>query len=297
MKAKKKEKDISNNELKKQNIKLKSDLDGFKRLMVLLIILVLVSVLSQGLYFYSLEYEKKTNTANVIDTNKRQTEEIKTEPLDVNSEEVKTLIGKVDVFNNQLESSNFFGYFYKKDSYSVENMSNKAKIYMALSNISFVDNKEFIDDKDNVSIPKRFVKEKIEELFGEKVTYEDEALVEDGNDCRMAYFGYDYVTENYILNSFGHNQAAYTNKIETNITKATKRKNTIEIEISMYKAIPTKEGYTIYKDMNSDIEITKYEYGQEVDIFNTYKDELQQYKYTFVLENDHYIFSKIEKIN
>ena len=55
MKTRKNIKDIPNSELKKQNIKLKSDLDGFRRLMVLLIILVVISVLSQGLYFYSLE--------------------------------------------------------------------------------------------------------------------------------------------------------------------------------------------------------------------------------------------------
>lgn len=296
MKTKKNRKDIPNSELKKQNIKLKSDLDGFRRLMVLLIILVVISVLSQGLYFYSLEYEKKSNTPVYTDevVSKQNTE---VEELNVDSEEVTSLINKVDVFNNQLESANFFGYFYKNDSYSLENISNKAKIYMALSNINFVDNEELSDDKDNVAIPKDLVKEKIQELFGEKATYEDEALVDDGNDCRIAYFGYDYVKENYILNSYGHNQAAYTNRVETKIKKATKIQDKIEIEIMMYKAIPTKDGYTIYKDMNSDKEITSYQYTEEVNIFDEYKDDLQKYKYIFVLENDHYIFSKVEKIN
>lgn len=294
MKTRKNIKDIPNSELKKQNIKLKSDLDGFRRLMVLLIILVVISVLSQGLYFYSLEYEKKSNTPVYT---KEEEQVTKIEELNVDSEEVTSLINKVDVFNNQLESANFFGYFYKNDSYSLENISNKAKIYMALSNINFVDNEELSDDKDNVAIPKDLVKEKIQELFGEKATYEDEALVDDGNDCRIAYFGYDYVKENYILNSYGHNQAAYTNTIETRIEKATKIQDKIEIEIMMYKAIPTKDGYTIYKDMNGNKEITSYKYAEEVNIFDEYKDNLQKYKYIFVLENDHYIFSKVEKIN
>lgn len=296
MKTRKNIKDIPNSELKKQNMKLKSDLDGFRRLMVLLIILVFISVLSQGLYFYSLEYEKKSNTPVYTDeVGSKQNTEV--EELNVDSEEVTSLINKVDVFNNQLESANFFGYFYKKDSYSLENISNKAKIYMALSNINFVDNEDLSDDKDNVAIPKDLVKEKIQELFGEKATYEDEALVDDGNDCRIAYFGYDYVKENYILNSYGHNQAAYTNRVETKIKKATKIQDKIEIEIMMYKAIPTKDGYTVYKDMNSNEEITSYKYAEEVNIFDEYKDDLQKYKYIFVLENDHYIFSKVEKIN
>lgn len=295
MKAKNKEKDISNHELKKQNIKLKSDLDGFKRLMVLLIILVLISVLSQGLYYYSLEYEKETNITNPV-LNPEEKESVKEEELDIESEEVKALVKKVDVFNDQLESANFFGYFYKKDLYTLESISNKAKIFMALSNISFVDNKDLIDEKDNVMIPNHLVKEKIQELFGDNVTYFDEALVEDGNDCRMAYFGYDEKNKNYILNAYGHNQAAYSNFIQTKIDKAVKKEDTLEIEVLMYKVIPTKDGYTIYKDMNSEDKITSYRYTEDKNIFEEYKEDLQRYRYTFKLENDNYILTKIGKM-
>ena len=294
MKEKNKKKDISNQELKKQNIKLKSDLDEFKRLMVLLIVLVLISVLSQGLYYYSLEYDKKVNTTPVLNT--KEIEQKKEEVLDIESEEVNTLLQKFNVFNDQLEAANFFGYFYKEDSYFLENISNKAKVFMALSNISFVDNKALIDEKDNVKIPNDLVKEKIQELFGTNTIYTDEALVEDGNDCRMAYFGYDEKNKKYILNSYGHNQAAYSNTIETKIDKALKINDKIEIEVLMYKKIPTKEGYTIYKDMNSEEKITSYNFTEEKNIFEEYKEELQKYKYTFALENNNYIFNKIEKI-
>lgn len=298
MSSKKKEKDISNQELKQQNIKLKSDLDGFKRLIILLIVLVVISVVSQGLYFYALEYAKKTehtNEVNRIESDKEEVEE--TESLDIDSTEVTNLIGEVDVFNDQLDAGNFFGYLYKKDSYTVSQISNKAKIYMAITNISFVDDDTLMDEEDHVVIPKEMVKDKMIEIFGETVTYEDEALVDDGNDCRMAYFGYDSENGNYFLNSFGHNQAAYSNTIETQIFKATKTKNVIEIDVLMYKSIPTTDGFTIYKDMDSETKITSFKHGEDVDVFEKYKEKLQQYRYTFVLEKNRYIFSKVEKIN
>lgn len=298
MPSKKKIKDISNQELKQQNIQLKSDLDGFKRLIILLILLVFVSVISQGLYYYALEYDKKTTHSSgmsTIDVDTKESED--KESLDIHSNEVTRLIHEVDVFNDQLEDGNFFGYLYKKNSYTVDQISNKAKIFMALSNISFVDDSTLIDEKDNVTIPKEMVEEKIKELFGEEATYEDEALVDDGNDCRMAYFGYNQETGNYFLNSFAHNQAAYSNTIETQIKQANKTKNTIEIDIAMYKSIPTSDGFTIYKDMDSNTKITSFKHGEDVNVFDTYKDELQQYRYTFVLEENKYIFSKVEKLN
>ncbi|MGN0973547.1 MAG: hypothetical protein ACI4OT_02260 [Bacilli bacterium] len=52
-----KNKDITNNELKDslsiQNQQLKNSVDNFKRLIILLIILMVISVISQGLYFYA----------------------------------------------------------------------------------------------------------------------------------------------------------------------------------------------------------------------------------------------------
>ncbi len=298
MKSKNKKRDVSNHGLKEQNRKLKSDLDQFKRLMILLILLVFVSVLSQALYYYSIEYEKKSNFLQPSQqVDKRKEEQSMDESLDVTSEQVTHLVQSIDVFNNQLESANFFGYLYKKDSYTSENISNKAKIFMALSNISFVDHQELIDDQDNVTIPRQMVFQKMKDLLGEKITYEDESLVDDENDCRMAYFGYDEKAENYFLRSFGHNQAAYTNTIETKIQKAIKKDDQIMITVLMYKLIPTKEGFKVYKDMNSEEMLTQLKYKDEVDLFTTYENELQQYRYTFTLENGKYIFTQIKKIN
>ncbi len=296
MKNKKEEKKtVTNLELSEQNKKLKSDLDGFKRLMILLIILMLVSVISQGLYFYAKIYKEKEETPT-IETKEVEKEEEKEEELSIESQEVKSLIQTYDVFNNQLDAANFFGYFYKKDKVTVKDISDKAKIYMALSNIAFVDNKEYTDDKGNVVLPKEVVQEKVKELFGKEVTYKDQALVEEGNDSRMAYFGFDNEKQAYVLNAYGHSSVAYYNEIKTNIDQALKKDKQLEITLSMYKKVVNKDGYTIYKDMESNQELTTLKFGEEKDIFKEYKQDLQQYKYTFVLDEDKYILSSVEKI-
>ena len=101
MKNKKEEKKtVTNLELSEQNKKLKSDLDGFKRLMILLIILMLVSVISQGLYFYAKIYKEQEETPT-IETKEVEKEEEKKEELSIESQEVKSLIQTYDVFNNQ----------------------------------------------------------------------------------------------------------------------------------------------------------------------------------------------------
>lgn len=292
---KSKKKDISNAELKEENEKLQSDLDGFKRLMILLIILVVISVISQILYFYAHEWQEDRER---IENSKIIDESIDEEDTTISkdSKEVKELLAKYNVFNNQLESANYFGYLYKNDKTEVSSISDKAKIYMALSNISFVDNKDLIDEDDNVTIPKEMVNNKIKELFGSDITYQDQSLVDEGNECHIAYFSYDSTKEEYLLKSYGHNQAAYYNTIETKITDASLNDDIMMIDVQIYKKVPNSNGYLIYKDMNSSEELATIDLDDDTDIFATYKDELAKYRYTFTKEDNNYILSKIEKI-
>lgn len=269
-------------------MKIKKKESDLKYWMIFLFAFVFLVLLFQMFYFYSLKKNKKSNGIRI-----EVKQEVKEE---TDKKEVLPLLEKYDVFNNQLESMHLFGYLYKEKAYSLDTVTNKAKIYIALANINFVDNKNLIDEKDNVVIPRKMVEDKIKELFGKNITYEDESLTEEKHDCRMAYFGYDPSKQVYYLNAFGHNTAAYYNIVKTNILTAKKVENKLEIEVAMYKRVANKEGYIIYKDMDSKEILTTLKLQEQEEIFTKYKEELQKYKYTFVKEKENYIFSKIEKI-
>ena len=212
------------------------------------------------------------------------------------TDEIRSLVNKYDVFNNQLESVNFFGYLYKEDEYKTKDISDNAKIYIAISNIQFVDNKELMDTNGNVSLPKEMMEEKIKELFGNNTEYKDQDLNNIDSDCRIAYFKYDNQEQKYKLKAYGHNTNAYSNKIKTNIEKVYTKDNKLEVYISMYVEINNKDGINIYKDTDLNDKIVTLKQGEVKDIFKDYSKKLQKYKYTFKKEEDRYIFSKIEKV-
>lgn len=257
-------------------------------LVCLLVFIFLATAIQIGYDIYLGFY--KDSKKEVIEEKKEEKE-----ILDHNEKEITELIEKYDVFNHQLESAQYFGYLYKETP-TVSTMTNQAKIYIALSNISFADNKDLMDNKDNVMIPREMVEEKIKELFGENSTYKDVSLHEENHDCRMGYFGYDSTKEQYYLYAFGHNAAARSNMIKTKILSAYKIKEQLEIEVAMYKAVVNKDGFLIYGDIDSEEILTTIKLDDKDYIFSKYKEEVQKYKYTFRKEKNNYIFSKIERV-
>ena len=287
--SEKDKKEIFNNvALREENEDLRNDIRRYKVLMILLIILVFVSVISQGLKYYSEYYKQHLDSKISV---------IHSEPLDVNSKEVKNLYNKVNMFK-YASAGNYMGYFYEKRGTTLKAISDDVKIYMGLSLVDTTKKTHY----GKLVIPRKEVKEKVESIFGENVKYEDRSLGSN-NLCYISLASYNNVNESYEVSNYGKCKDNYEAYYGTKVISADKFSNRIELYEKAYYGEYEKDAegliLNVYKDQTKEELITSLkaiDLDQQAIIDDFYKD-LNTYKYTFYLEKDKYYLNSVERVN
>lgn len=219
--------------------------------------------------------------------------------LDIESSEVTSLYENLNVFRDYLGNGNLFGYLYMKDSYSVNDLSNSAKIMIGSYKLNKNNSNPVIENEYTV-FTKEDMSEAIKSVLGNNITYVDGNFdvnsIDKGCGMPSKYENSKY----YFYDGCGGTMLPYYN---TKILKAVKTNKTIEIyENAIYILPKIDEGndhidiYTPDKvNLIGTIAIDNYMGNEE----NNFLNKGYIYKYTFKLDNDsnNYYFSKVEKVD
>ncbi len=281
---------IKNVELQDENEELKSDVKRYQFLMILLIILMLVSVVSQGLRYYAkYQSENENNKVSILHG----------EPLSLEDKRVLDLYSHVSMFKN-VSAGNYMGYFYESPGKTVESISDEVKVYMGLS---LVDSKKYLE-KDNVEIPKRIVKKNIEKIFGKDVTYKDTSLGRDGM-CYLSLANFNEKKNNYEVKNYNKCNGTYQPYYGSSIESASRYSNRIEIVekayYGEYDKVDGKMVLNVYKNAeekkdNLVVTLDAKDLDEKA-IVQDFKDMLSSYKYTFYLEKGEYYLHSVERVS
>lgn len=282
---------VTNVELKAQNEGLRSDIKKYKFLMILLIILVLISVISQGLKFYADYMEENQNTKVSV---------LHSESMDLDDELVQELYQHVSMFK-YVNAGNFMGYFYETSGATVDSISDEAKIYMGLS---LVDTNKYLEG-DTLIIPKKEVQKRVESIFGKGVEYKDQSLGSD-NLCYLSLATFNNKDNTYEVANYNHCNSTYEAYYGTDIIKAERYSNRIEITEKVYYGEYENDGdqmlLNVYKQANPDtknnliVTLNATDLDEKT-IIKDFSDMLHSYKYTFYLENGKYYLNSVERIS
>ena len=281
-----------------------------KSFIVIVVILVLVIFGLCAFIIYDKDLLNIRGNTNYENNEEKKIEKIeeKQEILDVNSEQVNTLINQIVGETNNIYTSGtkYFGYYFQQNELNSEDMDDDIILYTAL--------KKFLGDKsitsfydNNLSISKDDIVPIIKSIFG-NVKYDNKTIKITA--CDPGTFIYDNNTGLYTIESHGCGGAG-TSLIKHKITGAIKKKNTIEITIAIVYVDCYSNGMTdnchfgnsidenqmvnkddIILNVNKNIDNLEEEFD-----FNAYMDRLNKFKFTFTNDgNDNYVFTKVEKL-
>ena len=177
------------------------------------------------------------------------------------------------------------GYFYTDNYFDKENITDEIKIYLAIRSSKEEDWANYKKDQ-YITVKESTVKNKINEIFG-NTTYLNKSIK--GDSCVYSNFEYDDKSHIYIEEG-----PTSTNTLNSYyLTKTINYKIDNEIiiyeKVAYIKEIDNK--YYLYKskdDLNEIAILDNINYDNYLNILNTYK-------YTFVKDNNNYIFKSIEK--
>lgn len=270
---------ILNNEMRRNGIKKIS-----KKMWIVFFILSFLLLIFGG---YILIKNLTSGDWNRNSKNSEETEKTKKET------DFYTLISSLNITGLPSE---YFGYFFKKDSYQTEEISNQVKIYMAIRKIMAEDPTIYQDSSRELSISLKQVEQSIEELFGKNAKLKHESLI--GNSCSYSSFIYNKDKKQYIQKP-GECEDEKTMSIlmEQESTVHTEEKEEFIVWIAFvdfsYDRTSGQMDYQYYKDANKIYSVgvsEKYE-------LEPFKESVNRYRFTFTKEDSHYIFDKVELIN
>lgn len=188
----------------------------------------------------------------------------------------------------------YYGYFYKKDGFNTNDISNNIKIYMAIRKV--------IADKsltENIEIKASDVEDALKTIFGSSVKYNHQSII--GNNISYTTFNYDKDKNIYKEDKLKCTENCESPRNDSIISKIVKTNNNDDI-IEVYEMVgfvatgynlqDKKVVYYIYKD------IDKKQLVGTSDIYSIdqYKDKLSTYKYTFRKDKNNYYFEKVELV-
>jgi hypothetical protein len=201
-------------------------------------------------------------------------------------------------------SNESYGYFYKKDSYTVDEISNQVKLYLAIYSLKN-DSWDNVDITEKIELNEADVELAFKKLFGSTATYQNESLTGDG--CAYNGFKYDENQKKYSQNGLGCG-GIYLSKYITKVISAKKYNYRLEITEKVAYVSDGQDvcDFYVYKTMedaaSNDNKLGNYvinDYNNyEADLISNYSDQLYSYKYTFKYdsENDNYYFYSVEKV-
>lgn len=216
--------------------------------------------------------------------------------LDVESSEVVSLYNKVNVFTKGLSSDDLYGYLYMRDSYTVNDLSNDAKIM--IGSYTLTNGGKDIGDVEN---PTTFTKDQmaqaIKSVLGNDISYNDGTLSIGSRHCAIAPNEYKNDTYYFMFGCGGLGPV-----FEKRILKAVKTDTTIEIYDNAIYVKPMiqingVDHYEIYTPDKATLIATLSD--NESNDTENYLNKGYVYKYTYTLDSDtnEYYFTSIKKVD
>lgn len=260
-----------------------------KKLLIVLIIILVVGVAGYGIY-YQLQ-NNKTNTEV-----KNNEEKKEGETLETNSDVVKLSMNKLSILNDSLVASEFMGYLYMNDSYTVDSIDNEVKLLLATEQL-YSKNNKFKSNTFPITITKSEMQAEIQDIFGPNVTYTDSNIT---LNCKTVGV-YDASTQTYSFTEPDGCGGVFIPEIDTKIISATKYDDKLEI-VEKMAYLDYKEDSTgnfvqnVHKNV-SDKNVIGTLSENNTDVFSLYSDKLDSYKYTFKYKNGNYYFDSIKKVS
>lgn len=188
----------------------------------------------------------------------------------------------------------YFGYFYKKDSYTSSEISNKVKVYMGIRKVIANNPSNYEDTSKKQEISSKDVEKSVKEIFGKDTKITHESL--GGNST--SYSGFKYNNNKYT-------QTESKETVSQDLTILSQLKEQVvteekaEITVSViyvgvgYDTEQKKVIYSYYNDQNKEKLVTT----SDVYSISGLEDKVSNYKFTFVKTDGKYVFEKVEKIN
>ncbi len=205
------------------------------------------------------------------------------ETLDVESEEVKSLIGSISIADIDTELS---GYFYTKDKITTADVANQIKLIIGLQRI-------YYPAQEITEVTTEQLDKAIKEVFGKDVKYTNEPI---HGSCYGSAATYNAADGVYTLT--GGCGGTYIPFYSTMLTRAEKIDNTIRISkqvvyVSYDNEIGGMPSPVIYKT-DKKTEIAKLAEGEKIE---NYLKEGDIFTYTFTKDesSSKYYFTSVEK--
>jgi hypothetical protein len=261
------------------------------------------SIIAKTIKSSSLESkENDTTTSSTIsnDTDDNQDDAVE---LSESYKLVESLMDRIHTLNDLWVGDELYGYFYKKDSYTVDEISNQVKLYLSI--LSFTDQINEANREDEYfQLNEEDVEKAFKQFFGPTATYQNESLTApSASNCKFL-FNYDdskKLYTQYLIYCGG----VYFNTISTKLISAQKYTDRIEIVEKMVNIVTTIKDDEVIKEVHntisSDSSSKIFEYTSDdapdlTDIFES--DQLYSYKYTFKYnsESDSYYLYSVEKV-
>ena len=168
---------------------------------VIILILIILGLCAFIAYDKGLFGNKEKNTNNTVEKSKKEQNEDTEEILDVDSEQVKSLINQIVENTNSIytSGSKYFGYYYQKSELKADNVDDDIILYTALKKV--INDKNITStDYNSISISKDEIASVIKKIFG-AVEYEYKTIKITA--CDPGTFIYDNNTGLYTVESHG----------------------------------------------------------------------------------------------
>lgn len=274
-----------------------------KNFLIIVLIIGIVGGTGYAVYYQVDQFNKEHNSeiAKENTTTNSESEE-KKEELDVNSEEVTSLMKKVNIVNDVFAAGpKFQGYFYLKDKYTKNEIDNKIKLLIGLNSMNLKNRFERANDYEmgKAKLTASEVKEAIQSVFGKDISYQDVSY-EQGDDVMFCATGlptFNSQDNSYVIKEDGCGGVLFP-IYQTKLIRATKYKDRIEIEEKALYVTSSPEDENnvtsnIYKPRKTELIAEKVTDDSQD---NQFFDKTDTYKYTFQLKDGNYYFESVELV-
>ena len=212
------------------------------------------------------------------------------ESLNIDDSLVTELYNKID--HHLSYYGTYMGYFYRKDSTSIDDMDNKLKLYLALHNAETTSD----ESGDILLVSDSSLKKAMEDLFG-NIDYKNESLANSITGCGIEGAQYDESKKQYSI-FMACGGAGYPFYM-TKLVQARKYSDKIEIYEKHIAGMPflddksSMQKFSVYKDFQFDDNDENFDFdivgidliSENVDDLDTnldqYMNQADTYKYTF----------------
>ena len=266
----------------------KKSVDNIKWIRIGLCGLLLIIVIVLIIMFFVDQDKKETDTPTPEPTVQP------TDPAEVKTPDYYTVINYLNL--NTLPKE-YYGYFFKNDELSVNDMDNQIKVYMAIRKIVADNPTAYLNTDKKLEINASDVEKALTTLFGKEVKYEHTSL--SGNACSYTDFKYDKENNLYTQMPSDCPDAA-RNTIYTELVSTNEDEDKIVISEKVaiinfdYNLEEKKTYYYVYRDLEAtDLIATAENYG-----IDSCRDNVPTYQFTFLKDKESgtYYFDKVELV-